>query len=95
MSLFKTKEWWRTQCGDGAEVFDGHSLLVARRLLGEDGPEESLVVGGHAGYLRIYAPANKWEEEGNAPGAPKSTDLVVEAKLADSILDLKAGKFVS
>ncbi|OXU18994.1 hypothetical protein TSAR_009649 [Trichomalopsis sarcophagae] len=103
MSLFRTKEWWRTECGDSKENFDGQSLLIVQQLFGRggDGDEqqkqskEVIVVASHAGYLRIYAPANQWIDEANAPGAYKSTDLVVEAKLADCILDVKAGRFVS
>lgn len=94
MSLFKTKEWWRTECGELKESFDNQSLLLVNRLLGPN--RDVVVVVSHQGYVRIYDPVNQWDDELNTPGPNyKSTDLVVEAKLADAVLDVKAGKFVS
>ncbi|XP_058789395.1 protein PTHB1-like isoform X2 [Phymastichus coffea] len=96
MSLFHTKEWWRTECGDSQESFDGQSLLLVRELFGKEQlPADLICVASHRGYLRIYAPTSQWDDELHAPTAYKSTDLVVEVKLADAIVDLKAGKFVS
>ena len=95
MSLFKTKEWWRTECGDSRESFDGQSLLIAGRLLAEQLASDVIVVASHSGYLRIYSPTNEWDDESNAPTPYRSTDLLVEAKLADCIVDLKEGRFVS
>lgn len=98
MSLFRTKEWWRTECcsssGQQPESFDHQSLLVVRGLLAGV-EQEVIVVASHGGYLRIYSPVNEWNEEERSPGAYKSTDLVVEAKLAECIIDVKAGSFVS
>lgn len=94
MSLFKTKEWWRTECGELKESFDNQSLHVACGLLDQD--RDAIIVVSHQGYLRIYDPKNQWDDELNAPGSSyKSTDLVIETKLGDAILDAKTGKFVS
>ncbi|XP_071628564.1 protein PTHB1-like [Temnothorax longispinosus] len=92
MSLFKTKEWWRTQCGVN-ESFDRQSLLVTP-FFGAD-RKDVVVVGSHSGYLRIYSPSSQWIDETKSPSGYKSSDLVVEAQIGDCIVDTKAGKFVS
>ncbi|XP_070154713.1 protein PTHB1-like [Polyergus mexicanus] len=92
MSLFKTKEWWRTQCGVD-ESFDRRSLLVAP-LFGAD-RKDIVVVGSHNGCLRIYRPSSQWIDETKMPSGYKSTDLIIETQIGDCIVDTKAGKFVS
>lgn len=92
MSLFKSKEWWRTQCGVN-ESFDRHSLLVVS-LFGAE-RKDVIVVGSHSGYLRIYGPSSQWIDESKSPSGYKSSDLIIETKIGDCIVDTKAGKFVS
>ncbi|CAK9828785.1 Protein PTHB1 [Anthophora retusa] len=92
MSLFKTKEWWRTRCG-ADETFDGHSLLAVP-LFGEE-KKDILIVGSHDGYLRMYSPSSQWLEETKSPTNYKSTDLMIETRIGDCIVDVQAGKFVS
>ncbi|XP_011260639.1 protein PTHB1 [Camponotus floridanus] len=92
MSLFKTKEWWRTQCGVN-ESFDRRSLLIAP-LFGAD-RKDIVVVGSHSGCLRIYSPSSQWIEETKSPSGYKSTDLIIETQIGDCIVDMKTGKFVS
>ncbi|XP_050465963.1 protein PTHB1 [Cataglyphis hispanica] len=92
MSLFKTKEWWRTQCGVD-ESFDRRSLLVAP-LFGPD-RKDIVVVGSHSGFLRMYSSSSQWIDETKMPSGYKSTDLLIETQIGDCIVDIKAGKFVS
>ncbi|KOC62575.1 Protein PTHB1 [Habropoda laboriosa] len=92
MSLFKTKEWWRTRCGAN-ETFDRYSLLAVP-LFGEE-KKDILIVGSYDGYLRMYSPSSQWLEETKSPTNYKSTDLMIEARLGNCIVDVKAGKFVS
>ncbi|CAK9798649.1 Protein PTHB1 [Anthophora quadrimaculata] len=92
MSLFKTKEWWRTRCG-ADETFDRHSLLAVP-LFGEE-KKDILIVGSHDGYLRMYSPSSQWLEETKSPTNYKSTDLMIETRIGDCIVDIQAGKFVS
>ncbi|KMQ86133.1 protein pthb1 [Lasius niger] len=92
MSLFKTKEWWRTQCGVN-ESFDRRSLLVAP-LFGAD-RKDIVIVGSHSGCLRIYSPLSQWIDETKLPSGYKSTDLIIETQIGDCIVDMKTGKFVS
>ncbi|XP_012526471.2 protein PTHB1 [Monomorium pharaonis] len=92
MSLFKTKEWWRTQCGVH-ECFDRRSLLVTP-LFGAD-RKDIVVVGSHGGYLRIYNPSSQWIDETKSPSGYESSDLIIETQVGDCIVDMKAGKFVS
>ncbi|XP_076243990.1 protein PTHB1-like [Calliopsis andreniformis] len=92
MSLFKTREWWRTVCGAN-ETFDRHSLLVVA-LFGEE-RKDVLVVGSHDGYLRMYSPSSQWAEETNSPTNYKSMDLMIEIRIGACIVDVKAGRFVS
>ncbi|XP_076290375.1 protein PTHB1-like [Lasioglossum baleicum] len=92
MSLFKTKEWWRTACGAN-ETFDGRCLLVTS-LFGEE-KKDVLVVGSHDGYLRIYSPSSQWIDETKSPSNYKSTDSMIETRIGDCIVDIQTGKFVS
>ncbi|XP_053997673.1 protein PTHB1 [Hylaeus anthracinus] len=92
MSLFKTKEWWRTVCGAN-EVFDKRSLMVTA-LFGED-KNDVLVVGSHDGYLRMFSPSSQWVEDTKCPSNYKSTDAMIETRIADCIVDTKVGRFVS
>ncbi|XP_020292987.1 protein PTHB1-like [Pseudomyrmex gracilis] len=92
MSLFKTKEWWRTQCGVN-ESFDGRSLLITS-LFGVE-RKDVVVVGSHSGYLRIYSPSSQWTDETKSPSGFKSSDLLIETQIGDCIIDIKAGRFVS
>ncbi|KAL6448315.1 hypothetical protein ACFW04_000339 [Cataglyphis niger] len=92
MSLFKTKEWWRTQCGVD-ESFDRRGLLVAP-LFGPD-RKDIVVVGSHSGFLRMYSSSSQWIDETKMPSGYKSTDLLIETQIGDCIVDTKAGKFVS
>ena len=91
MSLFKIKEWWRIECGTN-ETFDNQSLLIAP-LLGPD-KKDVIIVGSNKGVLRIYNPLSRWIET-KMPLSYTSKDLIIEKQLTDSIVDLKAGKFVS
>ncbi|XP_066595732.1 protein PTHB1 [Prorops nasuta] len=92
MSLFKTKEWWRTECGS-QESFDRQSLLVSP-LFGTD-TKDIIIVGSHSGYLRVFSPSSQWDEEAKAPTGYKTSDMIVEMKLEDCIIDIKTGRFVS
>lgn len=92
MSLFRTKEWWRTDCGAG-ETFDGQSLLIVP-LFG-DNKKDIIIVSSHSGYIRIYSPSSLWNDESNSATGYQLIDLIIEAHIADCIIDVKAGKFVS
>lgn len=92
MSLFKTKEWWRTRAGVN-ESFDRRSLLVAP-LFGPD-KKDVIVIGGHNGYLRIYCPSSQWLDESKEPSGYKSSDLIIETRIGECIVDMRTGKFVS
>ncbi|KAI4486516.1 hypothetical protein M0804_005886 [Polistes exclamans] len=92
MSLFKTKEWWRTKCGSN-ETYDRSSLLVIP-LFGED-KKDCIVTGSHEGYLRIYNLSSQWDDETKSSTGYKSIDLMIETKISDCIVDIKAGKLVS
>lgn len=92
MSLFRTKEWWHTECGVN-ETFDNKSLLVVS-LFGDD-KKDVVIVSSHSGNLRIYSPSSEWHDEAVAPTGYKTTDLVIEAQIANCIIDTKVGKFVS
>ncbi|KAI4502979.1 hypothetical protein M0802_002023 [Mischocyttarus mexicanus] len=92
MSLFKTKEWWRTKCGSN-ETYDRSSLLVIP-LFGDE-KKDCIVVGSHEGYLRIYSLSSQWDDETKSSTGYKSIDLMIETKISDCIVDVKEGKFVS
>ncbi|XP_032690856.1 protein PTHB1-like [Odontomachus brunneus] len=92
MSLFKTKEWWRTRAGVN-ESFDRRSLLIAP-LFGPD-KKDVIVIGSHSGYLRIYCPSSQWLDESKEPSGYKSSDLIIETRISECLVDMKTGKFVS
>uniref|UniRef100_A0A182PG59 PTHB1 N-terminal domain-containing protein n=1 Tax=Anopheles epiroticus TaxID=199890 RepID=A0A182PG59_9DIPT len=56
MSLFKVRNWWKTQCPTIEPAYDSFSLHCARLCL-EEGEKDSLVVGSHSGQLCIYRPS--------------------------------------
>lgn len=92
MSLFRTREWWRTKCGEN-ESFDNHSLVVTPLFNGDN--NNVIIVGSHKGCLRIYRPSSKWIEDGKTLTGYKSTDLILDSLLDNPIIDLNVGKFVS
>lgn len=58
MSLFKTREWWTVDVGDGdapEDICGGGSLLTAH-LNAEDSNGTQIVVGCYTGGLNIYNP---------------------------------------
>ena len=57
MSLFKTRDWWSTQCGDG-EDFDEACVAIGNADDAADGASK-IVVGSHAGILRVFAPSRR------------------------------------
>lgn len=91
MSLYKTKEWWRTEF-DTNDKFYNQKLLVAP-LLGTQ-KKDIIIIGNSKGVLKIYNPLPRWVEM-KFPITYSSNDLIIETQLSDSIMDLKAGKFLS
>ena len=90
MSLFKTKEWWRTKCGTN-EIFCNQNLLVAP-LLGLN-KKNVIIIGSNKGFLRVYNPLSR-PMETELPLSYSSKDLIIETQLTDSIVDLKTGRFI-
>uniref|UniRef100_A0A182WLL9 PTHB1 N-terminal domain-containing protein n=1 Tax=Anopheles minimus TaxID=112268 RepID=A0A182WLL9_9DIPT len=56
MSLFKVRNWWKTQCPTIEPAYDSFSLHCARLCI-EEGEKDSIVVGSHSGQLCIYRPS--------------------------------------
>ena len=67
MSLFKTRDWWSTQCGDG-EDFDEACVAIGNADDAADGASK-IVVGSHAGILRVLAEHGANLEAGRNDGA--------------------------
>ncbi|XP_050093992.1 protein PTHB1 [Anopheles aquasalis] len=61
MSLFKVRNWWKTQCPTVEPSYDSFSLHCARLCL-EEGEKDSIVVGCHSGQLCIYQPSGQRNE---------------------------------
>lgn len=88
MSLFKSRDIWSYQCGED-ETFDNSSVVVADiRNRGED----CIVVGSHAGYIRIFQPQSDAESDSLDY---KAIDLFIEIQLENPILQVAVGKLVS
>ena len=57
MSLFKAKELWQTQCGEGEE-FDLRSLCIGNVDNSANG-ETKIIVGSLQGFIRVYNAQHK------------------------------------
>lgn len=88
MSLFKTREFWSTQC-DIDEKFDQKSLLVTNL----NGKTDLIVIGSHNGILRIFNPQNDVQEGILTGYIP--TDLILEKIFPEPILQIGHGRLVS
>jgi Bardet-Biedl syndrome 9 protein len=93
MSLFKTREWWSTQCGSGEE-FDSGSLCVANIDNSPDGSVK-IVTGSFEGFLHIssYVPHHTWSLTMLGIYSPKNgemkpEDLLLEQNLGQPILQV-------
>jgi Bardet-Biedl syndrome 9 protein len=84
MSLFKTREWWSTACGNGEE-FDHGSLAVGNVDDAHDGGSK-IVTASFAGMIRVYAPKER---------EYRVDDLVLEVDLKLPIIQVEVGRFVS
>lgn len=92
MSLFKACTWWSTQCPDYEPNYDSYLLHCCRFGL-ESGEKDCIVVGSHAGYLNIFQPIQTIEGT-NVVNEFKPTDLVLEVKLPNPILQITSGTFL-
>jgi Bardet-Biedl syndrome 9 protein len=92
MSLFKTRDWWSTTCGEG-EVFD-HGCLKLSNI--NDNPEKKdlIIVGSYNGLLRVYNPSVVKDKNGNINNAFKAHDLIIEKSFPAPILQVETGRFV-
>lgn len=91
MSLFRSRDWWSTTCGSD-EQFDNGCLCVANIDNASDGLVK-IVVGSFSGLLRVFAPHAILHDNGSL-GSPRTDNLLLEARLAEPILQVEAGKFV-
>ncbi|KAJ9513997.1 hypothetical protein QJQ45_021078 [Haematococcus lacustris] len=73
------RDWWVTQCGSGAEEFDGGCLCLGNI---DNDPHEAvkLATGSLSGVLRIYQPKDR---------DFKPEDLLLEQELEQAILQLE------
>ena len=88
MSLFKTRDYWSTVCGDD-DLFDFGCLRVGN--LNENKDDSDLIVtGSYNGFLRIYDPsANKDPDR-----TYKAHDMIIEKSFQSPIIQLEIGSFV-
>lgn len=92
MSLFKACTWWSTQCPDYEESYDSLLLHCCRFGL-ENGEKDCICVGSHSGYLSIFQPI-RVEGSSNVMNDFKPTDLLLEIKLPNPILEITSGTFL-
>eukprot|EP00227_Mantoniella_beaufortii_P020094 CAMPEP_0197575954 /NCGR_PEP_ID=MMETSP1326-20131121/1147_1 /TAXON_ID=1155430 /ORGANISM="Genus nov. species nov., Strain RCC2288" /LENGTH=442 /DNA_ID=CAMNT_0043138795 /DNA_START=95 /DNA_END=1420 /DNA_ORIENTATION=- len=84
MSLFKTREWWSTTCGNGEE-FDHGCMAIGNVDEALDGGVK-IVTGSFSGVIRVHAPKDI---------DYKVDDLVLEADLKLPMIQVEVGRFVS
>uniref|UniRef100_A0A182XPB6 PTHB1 N-terminal domain-containing protein n=1 Tax=Anopheles quadriannulatus TaxID=34691 RepID=A0A182XPB6_ANOQN len=111
MSLFKVRNWWKTQCPTIEPAYDSFSLHCARLCI-EEGEKDSLVVGSHSGQLCIYRPSGgtnlpdldgEDDEQGSANGSANElaenvfqhADVILEVQLPLPVLGVSSGKFTT
>ena len=102
MSLFKVCPWWHTQCPDVSPTYDCYLLHCCRFGL-YDGEKDYIVVGSHSGHLSIYKPSAAESNGEDGPDADddtatnsfKPTDVLLETKLPNPIIEILSAKFVS
>uniref|UniRef100_A0A182JSH0 Protein PTHB1 n=1 Tax=Anopheles christyi TaxID=43041 RepID=A0A182JSH0_9DIPT len=97
MSLFKVRNWWKTQCPTIEPAYDSFSLHCARLCI-EEGEKDSVVVCSHSGQLCIYRPTGGTSslpdldtEDVDRPDANPSTNELPENVFqhADVILEVQ------
>ncbi|XP_018007608.1 protein PTHB1 isoform X2 [Hyalella azteca] len=98
MSLFKIRDWWTTEVGDGStddDICSAGCLLIAQ--LNAEYPEdmqEQVIVGCHTGSLHLYCPKVTITEEGEEAFGYKPDHLLLETNLNYPVLQLLAGALV-
>ena len=56
MSLFKSREWWSTNCGIDETFGDAHMCIAKYESAISGVVKQIIIVGSLEGYLRIYDP---------------------------------------
>ncbi|KAF8061317.1 bbs9 [Scenedesmus sp. PABB004] len=82
MSLFAAREWWSTRLG--GEEFDQGGLVVAN-IDNDPSGDAKIVTGSLAGVLRVHQPHGRGYHV---------EDVLLEAELEGSVLQLAAGRFL-
>ena len=85
MSLFKTREWWSKSLENIENDECGHGCLEVCNIDNDISGHMKVIVGTYSGFLSIYYPKQN---------SYKINDLVLETKLDQPILQLKAGYFI-
>ncbi|XP_058053381.1 protein PTHB1 [Anopheles bellator] len=108
MSLFKLRNWWKTQCPTVEPSYDSFSLHCSRLCL-EEGEKDSIVVGGHSGQLCIYQPSgerasdldldtdDQQHQSHQRPfeNAFQHSDVILEVMLPLPVIGVSSGKFTT
>mmetsp|Transcript_47681 Transcript_47681/g.91053 ORF Transcript_47681/g.91053 Transcript_47681/m.91053 type:complete len:841 (+) Transcript_47681:257-2779(+) len=84
MSLFKAREWWRTNCGHDEE-FDQGCLAIAN-LDNDPNGDAKVACGSLNGCLRIFYPRDR---------DFRVEDLLLEQTFEEPILQIEAGNLTS
>lgn len=89
MSLFKSREWWSTNCGV-QEAFGAYHMCIATYEREDNGDlKQVIIVGSMEGYLRIYDP----QQTSTSDETSTSSDMQLETQLALPILAIQSGRF--
>ena len=95
MSLFKARELWGASCNN--DLYDFGCMKVDNlECNGKNG--NSIVTGSYNGFLRIYNPANPYDERDSGRGMrgfnSKAHDMIFEKSFSSPILQIETGRFV-
>ncbi|KAK4875042.1 hypothetical protein RN001_011464 [Aquatica leii] len=89
MSLFKSRPFWSIIC-DVDEKFDQNCLEISK----VNDETDRIIIGSHAGILRIYQPSTEVKED-SVISEFQPSDLLIEKIFPDPILQISTGRLVS
>ncbi|XP_077522941.1 Bardet-Biedl syndrome 9 [Amblyomma americanum] len=92
MSLFKARDWWTATCGTD-EAFDAACLCIGNAT-NDPSKSEQILVGSHAGVLRVFQPTCAQKEDGSFEGF-RPEHVLLEFQMTQAILQVLLGQFVS
>ncbi|XP_044732129.1 protein PTHB1 [Chrysoperla carnea] len=92
MSLFNTRNYWSTICGDkNTEVFDSQCICLSQL----NSEFDKILIGNHDGFLWIFEPKSERSEDGTVKMGYRAIDQLLEVQLTHPVIQIGVGRLVS